>query len=103
VLVSTLPMLQAVLITPILAIVHNSYGEQPSANFLLRVIVAAPALTIVILLPFIGRLALIVSSVVIFSSLVSPSMHFAVWSFMPGLSLNAYLSVDYFLAARSHA
>jgi MFS family permease len=57
VLVSTLPMLQAVLITPILAIVRNSYGEQPSATFLLRVIVAAPALTIVILLPFIGRLA----------------------------------------------
>jgi MFS family permease len=57
VLVSTLPMLQAVSITPILAIVRNSYGEQPSATFLLRVIVAAPALTIVILLPFIGRLA----------------------------------------------
>ena len=44
-LVSTLPMLQAVSITPILAIVRNSYGEQPSATFLLRVIVAAPALT----------------------------------------------------------
>jgi MFS family permease len=55
--VSTLPILQAVLITPILAIVRDSIGEQSSTTFLLRVIVAAPALTIVILLPFIGRLA----------------------------------------------
>jgi MFS family permease len=50
-------MLQAVLLTPILAIIRNSNSEQASATFLLRVTVAAPALTIVILLPFIGRLA----------------------------------------------
>jgi MFS family permease len=55
--VSTLPILQAVLITPILAIVRDSNSEQPSTTFLLRIIVAAPALTIVILLPLIGRLA----------------------------------------------
>jgi MFS family permease len=55
--VSTLPMLQAVLLTPILAVVRDSIGEQSSTTFLLRIIVAAPALTIVILSPFIGRLA----------------------------------------------
>ena len=55
--VSTLPMLQAVLLTPILAVVRDSIGEQSSTTFWLRIIVAAPALTIVILLPFIGRLA----------------------------------------------
>jgi MFS family permease len=57
VLVSTLPMLQAVLLTPILAVIRDSNSEQPSTIFLLRIIVAAPALTIVILLPFIGSLA----------------------------------------------
>jgi MFS family permease len=53
--VSTLPMLQAVLLTPILAIIRGS--EPFSTTFTLRIIVAAPALTIVVLLPFIGRLA----------------------------------------------
>jgi MFS family permease len=54
--VSTLPMLQAVLITPIMAIVRGSGSEQLS-TFLLRIIVAAPALTIVLVLPFLGGLA----------------------------------------------
>jgi len=54
---STLPMLQAVLITPILAIIRDSNHDQWSSTFLLRIIVAAPALTIVTLLPLIGRLA----------------------------------------------
>jgi MFS family permease len=57
VLASTLPILQAVLLAPILAVIRDSNSEQPSATFLLRITVAAPALTIVILLPFLGRLA----------------------------------------------
>jgi MFS family permease len=55
--VSTLPMLQAVLITPIMAIVRGFGSEQLSTTLLLRIIVAAPALTIVLVLPFLGGLA----------------------------------------------
>jgi MFS family permease len=55
--VAALPMLQAVLITPILEVIRDTNGHDAPSTFLLRVIVASPALTIVLLLPLIGRFA----------------------------------------------
>ena len=55
--VATLPILQGVLITPIMAIIRDAASDPASATFYLRVIVAAPAATIVLLLPLVGRFA----------------------------------------------
>jgi MFS family permease len=57
VLLSTLPMLQGVLIAPLLAVIRESEGHQANQTFLLRLMMVAPAFTIVLLIPFIGRFA----------------------------------------------
>jgi MFS family permease len=55
--VAALPMLQAVLITPIMPVIRDANGAQAFATFHLRVVLATPALAIVLLLPLIGRFA----------------------------------------------
>ncbi len=57
ILLSTLPMLQGVLIAPLLAVIRASEGHQGNQTFLLRLMMVAPALTIVLLIPFVGRFA----------------------------------------------
>ncbi|WP_245502248.1 MFS transporter [Bradyrhizobium betae] len=57
VLTSALPIFQAVLITPILSIVRDADSQHAFATFALRCIVAAPAVSVLFLLPFFGRFA----------------------------------------------
>jgi MFS family permease len=57
ILLSTLPMLQGVLIAPLLAVIRESEGHRENHTFLLRLMMVAPALTIVLLMPFVGRFA----------------------------------------------
>src|SRR5882724_4579453 len=57
ILLSTLPMLQGVLFAPLLAVIKESEGYRAHQTFLLRFMMVAPALAIVILIPFAGRFA----------------------------------------------
>jgi MFS family permease len=57
ILLSTLPMLQGVLIAPLLAVIKETEGYRANQTFLLRLMMVAPALAIVLLIPFIGRFA----------------------------------------------
>jgi MFS family permease len=54
---AALPMLQGVLLTPLLAVMKQAMGTQSSSTFPLRVMMAAPALAIVLLIPMLSRFA----------------------------------------------
>ena len=53
---SMLPMLQGVLLTPLLAIMKQEMVLQSNSTLILRIMIAAPALTIVLIIPMTGRL-----------------------------------------------
>ena len=52
---SMLPMLQGALITPLLAVIRESAGDGHDSTFLLRLMMVAPALAMIFLIPLIGR------------------------------------------------
>ena len=52
---SMLPMLQGALITPLLAVIRESASDGHDSTFVLRLMMVAPALAMILLIPLVGR------------------------------------------------